>query len=71
METNEDYELSQKEDFEKKIKLLLQDRLFQEVIINGYINDTAVTVGSNFSGTDDEISTLKAISHLKTFLTIE
>ncbi len=50
------------------IAYLLDNPQFQRAILKGYIDDTALVVGSTFSNDDSEINSLKAISHLKMFI---
>jgi len=74
---NEEIELSEEElkqlDQEKQMKrdieYLMEDKVFQRVILNGYIVKTAIVIGSHFTGSDSEVKALSAVSHLQSFLT--
>ncbi len=55
-------------DFSRKVTRLADNKDFQDVILESYINGQALTLGTDFDGLDDEVDTLKAISHLKRWL---
>jgi len=50
------------------IKWLMSNDQFKRVILDRYINQTSLTIGSNFSGQQAEIEALKAVSGLNYFL---
>ncbi len=53
-------------DFGRKVDTLMKQKLFQEVIIEGYINATALAVGTDFD--IEDIDKLKGITLLKRYL---
>jgi len=52
------------------IKMLMADETFRRVILDGYINDNALSIGSAFVGSVEQVEGLKAISHLKRYLEV-
>jgi hypothetical protein len=68
MEEAERRELEYQKRLSDDIKILMNNESFQRAILEGYIRDTSVSVGSSFSGSESEIESLKAISHLKAYL---
>ena len=47
---------------------LMDNRLFQKVILDGYIRDTALDIGTSFDGSDTDIDALRAITQLQNYL---
>ncbi len=41
---------------------------FKKVIVSGYIDETALRTGSSFTGANDEILDLMAVSHLRRWM---
>ena len=68
MTASQHEELQRKVDFARTVEELMNDVRFKEVIVEGYIESTAEKIGSNFDGSEDQIDTLKAITHLKQWL---
>ena len=68
IEDAERKELEYQKRLSDDIKVLMNNEAFQRVILESYIRDTAFRVGSMFSGSDEDIESLKAISHLKRYL---
>ena len=62
-------QLKQEEQLKKDINYLMSDATFQRVILQGYIAKTALAIGSNFTGSDDQQRALSAVSYLQAFLT--
>ena len=50
-------------------KELMDTDLFKRVIIEAYMRDMAQSIALSFDGGEEDIDTLKAISHLNTWLT--
>ncbi len=48
----------------KAMKELLDNKNFQKVIIDGYINKVALDIGTSFTGDKSDIEVLSAITHL-------
>ena len=68
LEDAERRELEYQKRLSDDIKVLMNNEAFQRVILESYIRDTSIRVGSSFSGSNEDIETLKAISHLKAYL---
>ena len=49
-------------------KSLFEDDRFKRVILTHYIDMQALSIGRNYTGSEDEVNTLKAIAHLKKHL---
>ncbi len=64
----EEIELEQAALLAADIKWLMGNDQFKRVIMDRYIKQTAVVIGSSFTGKDTEMEELKAISGLKYFL---
>ncbi len=47
---------------------LMKNVNFKTVILDGYIDYVALETGKTFSGTDSEIDSLKAVTHLQNYL---
>ncbi len=52
----------------KLVKKLMDDKVFQKVILEGYMEGQAISLGTNFDGLEEELDTLKAITNLKRYL---
>jgi hypothetical protein len=50
------------------IKDLMENETFKRVIMDLYINDTALVIGSSFTGSESDMEALKAVTHLRSFL---
>jgi len=65
--------LSQDEQDYKELQLLAvelhKSRAFQKVIVDLYLKKTALSIGSTFTGSSDDIDALKAVTHLNNFMT--
>ncbi len=55
-------------DTAKAVKRLYDNKDFQKVILEGYIESQVISLGTNFDGLDEELDMLKAITHLKRYL---
>ena len=64
----EQIEMEQAKQLALDIKWLENNDQFKRVILDRYINQTALVIGSNFSGQEAEAEALKAVSGLKYFL---
>ena len=64
----EQIEMEQAKQLALDIKWLENNDQFKRVIWDRYMNQTALVIGSNFSGQEAEVEALKAISGLKYFL---
>ncbi len=65
----EELEIEAAELLAADIKWLMANDQFKRVILQKYINDTSLDVGTSFIGSDDQIQQLKSISDLMAFLT--
>ncbi len=64
----EELELLEEQKLQGDLDFLLKNPQFQRVILDRYINQTALVLGSNFTGSDGEVEALKAVSHLNMFI---
>jgi len=64
----EQTEIDEAKSLSDDIKYLMKNPQFQRVIMKRYIEQTALVVGSSFSGQPAEVEALKAVSQLKYFL---
>ena len=69
MEEMERVEYERAKRLSDDIGALMKNEAFMRVIFDEYIDNTALVVGSGFDGSDYQVEALKAISHLKLFLT--
>jgi hypothetical protein len=53
----------------RKVERLLQNKDFIDVISVSYIEGKAMAIGTSFDGSIDQLDTLKAVSHLNSYLT--
>ena len=71
-----DMDSEQREAYDKEVRLsndirvLMADETFRRVILDGYIGGIALSVGSAFVGSVEQVEELKAISHLKRYLEV-
>ena len=52
----------------KMMKKLMATHEFKVLIMEEYIRDTSIDVGTSFDGSAEDVDTLKAISHLSSFM---
>jgi len=50
------------------MKELIADSRFKALIMEDYIQDNALGVGTDFSASEEDMDTLKAISHLNRYM---
>ena len=62
-------QLEAEKQLKRDIEYLMNDKVFQRVIMGQYISKTAFVIGSHFTGSESEVKALGAISHLQSFLT--
>lgn len=55
-------------DLGKAVSRLYENKDFQKVIEELYIDEQALTIGRSFEGSEDQLDTLKAVSHLRSWL---
>lgn len=55
-------------DLGRAIERLREEKDFQMVIEEAYINDQALSIGRDFYATEDQLDTLKAVSALRSWL---
>ncbi len=46
------------------MRQLLDNRLFQKLIVDAYINKSALSVGTSFTGSKSDLELLSAVTHL-------
>ena len=66
--TAEELELLEEQKLQEDLDFLLRNPQFKRVILDRYINQTALVVGANFTGSEQEAEALKAVSHLNMFI---
>ena len=52
----------------RKMSLLMNNPEFRELILEDYVRDTALDVGTTFDGSDAEVDSLKAVSHFNMYV---
>jgi len=52
----------------RKMEVLLDNAEFRELILEDYIRDTALEVGTTFEGSESEIDALKSVSHFSMYM---
>jgi len=52
----------------KKVERLYNNKDFQDVILEDYINTQVLALGLNFDATESDLDSLKAITHLSRYL---
>jgi len=52
----------------RKMQSLMSNPEFRELILEGYVRDTALDVGTTFDGSDAEVDSLKAVSHFNMYV---
>lgn len=63
-------EYEQKLQMANDIKWLMSNDQFKRVIVNAYVNETALNVGIAYSGSDGDVTALKSITHISDFLAV-
>ncbi len=64
----EQEELAEHKELQLAAKTLMENSNFKKVILKGYIEEKALNTGTSFTNSNEDVDTLKAVSHLMTYL---
>jgi len=66
----EQLEIEGQRELAEDIQWLMKNEQFKRVILDKYIKDSSVEVGMSFTGSEEQMDTLKSITSLVNYLTI-